>query len=62
VIAQAEVRGFQVRYLALGGVVGPVLFASVVILCAALRPKYSHVSQFISELGESGGSHASGAA
>lgn len=47
------------RFLALGGVAGPVLFASAVILCAALRPDYSHTTQFISELGESGGPHAS---
>lgn len=47
------------RFLALGGVAGPVLFASVVVLCAGLRPEYSHVTQFISELGESGGSRAS---
>ncbi len=47
------------RVLALGGIAGPVLFASVVILCGALRPEYNHVTQFISELGESGGSHAS---
>jgi hypothetical membrane protein len=48
-----------VRFLALGGVAGPALFASVVIVCAELRPEYSHATQFISELGESGGSHAS---
>ena len=46
------------RSLALGGVAGPVLFASLVVLCGALRPDYSHVTQFISELGESGGSDA----
>ena len=46
------------RFLALGGIVGPVLFASVVILCAAFRPEYSHVTQFISELGETGGPHS----
>jgi hypothetical membrane protein len=48
-----------VRFLALGGVVGPILFASVVIVCAALRPEYSHSTQFISELGETEGLHAS---
>ncbi len=46
------------RFLALGGVTGPVLFTSVVTLCAALRPEYSHVTQFMSELGESTGPHA----
>jgi hypothetical protein len=43
----------------LGGVAGPVLFSSATILSAALRPGYSHVSSFISELGASGTPHAS---
>lgn len=47
------------RYLILGGVVGPVLFALVVILCGALQPGYSHATHMISELGETGGSYAS---
>jgi len=46
------------RFLALGGLAGPILFISLMILCGALRPGYSHVTQFISELGETGGSHA----
>jgi len=46
------------RFLALGGLAGPILFISLIILCGALRPGYSHVTQFISELGETGGSHA----
>ena len=46
------------RFLALGGLAGPVLFVSLILLCGALRPGYSHVTQFISELGERGGSHA----
>jgi hypothetical membrane protein len=48
-----------VRLLALGGVAGPLLFTSLAVLCGALRPEYSHATQFLSELGESGGSHAS---
>jgi hypothetical membrane protein len=31
-----------------------VLFTTVVVLCAALRPGYSHLSQFMSELGATG--------
>lgn len=46
------------RVLALGGVAGPVLFTAMVVLCGALRPDYTHLTQFISELGESGGSRA----
>lgn len=42
------------RVLALGGVAGPLLFAAVVVLAAALRPGYSHLHQFVSELGAVG--------
>jgi hypothetical membrane protein len=42
------------RWLALGGLAGPCLFAAVVVLCGALRPGYSHSAQFISELGAIG--------
>jgi hypothetical membrane protein len=43
-----------VRFLCLGGVAGPVLLTAVVIICASLRPNYSHTKQFISELGARG--------
>ena len=46
------------RILTLGGLAGPVLFASITILCAGLRPDYSHVHDFISELGATNTSHA----
>ena len=46
------------RILALGGIAGPVLFSIITIVSAALRPGYSHVRSFISELGASGTSHA----
>lgn len=39
------------RFAALGGVAGPVLFTVVMLFCASLRPDYSHVDQFMSELG-----------
>ena len=47
------------RVLALGGVVGPILFSLIVVFSAILRPEYSHVANFISELGATGTSHAS---
>ena len=47
------------RALALGGLVGPILFSTLVVVCGALRPEYNHATQFISELGETGGGHAS---
>ena len=46
------------RFLALGGVVGPALFSLVVLYSATLRPDYSHTTNFISELGATGTSHA----
>jgi hypothetical membrane protein len=46
------------RRLALGGIVGPALFAVVVVVCGALRPGYEHASQLISELGATGTPHA----
>jgi hypothetical membrane protein len=42
------------RVLLLGGVIGPALFAAVVVSVAALQPGYSHITNFISELGASG--------
>ncbi len=46
------------RLLRLGGIVGPIVFAVVVMLGAALRPGYSHVTNFISELGATGTTNA----
>ena len=46
------------RVLALGGVAGPALFTLVVLVCAALRPNYSHSMQVMSALGETGGPNA----
>lgn len=42
------------RALMLGGVAGPILFASVVLAAAAGYPGYSHVASFMSELGATG--------
>ena len=42
------------RILALGGVVGPAIFSVVTLVCAALRPRYSHLTNVISELGATG--------
>lgn len=46
------------RVLLLGGVAGPVLFALVVVTAAWMRPDYSHVHQFISDLGATGSPNA----
>jgi hypothetical protein len=42
------------RAFALGGIAGPVLFGLTVFVSGQLRPEYSHWSQFMSELGETG--------
>jgi len=46
------------RVVALGGIAGPILFSMITIVSAALRPDYSHVRSFISELGADGTSYA----
>jgi hypothetical membrane protein len=38
------------------GALAPLLWASVIVLCGALRPGFSHFTQYISELGERGSS------
>lgn len=38
------------------GILAPVLWAGAVIFCGSLRPEYSHLTQYISELGERGSS------
>jgi len=42
------------KFLALGGIAGPILFTSVVLFCSSQRPDYDQTSQFIDELGASG--------
>jgi len=39
-----------ITYIALGGLLGPLLFTFMTIVCSSLRPYYSHMNQFISEL------------
>jgi hypothetical protein len=46
------------RALLLGGVAGPIVFATVVIAAAAGHPGYSHVASFMSELGATGAPRA----
>jgi hypothetical membrane protein len=38
------------------GILAPVLWALAIILCGSLRPGYSHLTQYVSELGERGSS------
>ena len=49
---------YFVRSLLLTGVAGPLVFGIAVFTSGALRSNYSHVDQFISELGETGGEFA----
>ncbi len=37
--------------------IGPLLFVTAILLFGSLNPGYSHISQFISELGAKGASH-----
>ena len=47
-------KKYSLQFLALGGVVGPILFTVTTLICASLRPGYSHAHHFISELGATG--------
>ena len=46
------------KWLALGGMVAPLVFVGAVIVTAASRPEYRHATQMISELGEVGAPYA----
>ena len=46
------------RLLLFAGIGGPILFCTAVVFVSSLRPDYSHVNQFMSELGEAGGHFA----
>jgi hypothetical membrane protein len=45
-------------FLSLSGLIAPILFTSMTVICASLRPGYSHADQFMSELAATGTSHA----
>jgi hypothetical membrane protein len=47
-----------VIYLSLGGVVGPILFTLMTLICSSLRLDYNHMHQFISDLGATGTPYA----
>lgn len=51
-------RNEMVRWAALGGVVGPLVFVTLVIVGGVIYDGYSHASQKISELGGEGAEHA----
>ena len=40
-----------VSVLAVGGVIAPILYVSLVVVAALFYPGYSHVTQFMSQLG-----------
>lgn len=50
--------GRAARGAALGGVIGPILFASLVVVAGVAYDGYSHASQKISELGGAGAEYA----
>lgn len=51
-------NAISLRFLALCGIVGPFIYASVVGVLGALYPGYSHMSQTMSELGAANAPHA----
>ncbi len=55
---QGVQHGRSIQVAALGGVIGPILFAVLVIVNGVVYDGYSHVSQKISELGGEGAEYA----
>ncbi len=55
---QRNIDSPPIRLLALGGIVGPLLFAVVIVMAASLYDGYSHIGQAISELGGEGAQYA----
>ena len=47
-----------ITYLSLGGLLGPLLFTLMTVICSDLRPHYNHMNQFISELAATGTTYA----
>jgi hypothetical membrane protein len=48
----------RIRWLLLGGAVGPLCFATAVLIGASLRPEYDHSMQVMSALGGTGSPNA----
>ena len=48
----------NLKWYAICGAIGPILFTIVVITLGLLHPGYNHVTQYISELGASGAPNA----
>jgi hypothetical membrane protein len=43
-----------IRFLALGGIAGPILYAVTSLIASAMRTDYNHISQMLSELAATG--------
>jgi len=46
------------KILAICGIIAPIIFAIIVIIAGLLRPDYSHLTNFVSELGAVGAPNA----
>jgi hypothetical membrane protein len=49
---------YTLKYTAICGILGPIIYAIVIGVMGALYPGYSHISQSMSELGATGAPHA----
>lgn len=47
-----------IKKLAIGGLLGPFIFAVITFVCSSLRQDYSHTANFMSELGATGTTNA----
>lgn len=55
---ELSVSTSQRSLILIAGIAGPLLFGAITVLVATTRPGYSHINQFISELGETGADYA----
>ena len=46
------------RFLAICGIIAPIIFIIILIIASLLRPDYSHLTNFVSELGAVGAPYA----
>lgn len=56
--ARRDRTDIMLKFLAVCGIIGPILYAMIVLIIGFLRPGYNHVTQYMSELGEVGSPNA----
>lgn len=55
---ELRMHGRYQRFFAICGIIAPIIFAIIVMIAGFLRPEYSHLINFVSELGAVGAPNA----